>query len=231
MRISENIQVIREKISDIAGHCGRRPEEITLVAVTKTVGVDLIRQAIDAGIQEIGENRVQEAKIKFGELNQQVQWNLIGHLQTNKVKYAVDIFDLIQSVDRMEVAQEIQKRASGINKKQRVLIQVNTSAEGTKSGCQPEETENLVRSCSLLPNLQVEGLMTIGPLTEDREKIRASFQMLKKIFDDILKQEITNTNMRHLSMGMSQDYLMAIEEGSTMIRIGTAIFGERKSMN
>jgi PLP dependent protein len=229
MSISENIEVIREKIYETASRCNRHAEDITLLAVTKTVNVDLIRHAIDTGIQEIGENRVQEAKMKFGEINREVHWNLIGHLQTNKVKNAVEMFDLIQSVDRMEVAQEIQKRASGINKKQRILIQVNTSAEETKSGCLPEETESLVRDCSLLPNLQVEGLMTIGPLTDDIEKVRTSFQTLKGLFDNITRLQIRNVIMRHLSMGMSQDYPVAIEEGSTMIRIGTAIFGERQS--
>lgn len=228
MSVSENIQIIRNKIADTANRCGRRADEITLVAVTKTVNVNLIQQAIDAGIREIGENRVQEARMKLGEVNRKIQWNLIGHLQTNKVKYAVEMFDLIQSVDREEVALEIQKRAMGINKRQRVLIQVNTSAEETKSGCLPEETENLVRSCAQLSGLQVQGLMTIGPLTGDKEKVKASFQTLKRLFDNISELQIPNVTMRHLSMGMSQDYEMAIEEGSTMVRIGTAIFGERQ---
>ena len=200
MNLSENIRLIRDKITEVAVGCGRKPEEILLVAVTKTVGVDLIQMAIDAGIQDIGENRVQEAKAKFGEVNRKVNWHLIGHLQTNKVKHAVEIFDLIQSVDRIEVAQEIQKRAVAINKKQRILVQVNTSDEESKSGCQPEEADNLVKSISVLPNIQIEGLMTIGPLTNDSDKIRSSFQTLKKIFNRLSNMKLPNVIMKDLSI-------------------------------
>ena len=228
MSISDNIRIIRNNITRVASQCGREPADITLLAVTKTVSIDLIQIAVDTGIRDIGENRVQEARMKFSELARPVNWHLIGHLQTNKVKHAIPLFDLIHSVDRMDLVDEIQKRARTLNKIQRVLVQVNTSGEESKSGCQPEEAEDLVKSVSQFENLQIEGLMTIGPLSGDRDKIRSSFKCLNEIFKKIKNSHIPNVTMKHLSMGMSQDYELAIEEGSTLIRVGTAIFGQRQ---
>ena len=227
MDIAENLNNIKNLIKEAAEKSHRDPSEVQLVTVTKTVPVSRIQQAIDAGVTIIGENRVQEAKMKFEELNRDVEWHLIGHLQTNKVKIAVELFDLIHSVDREEVAQEIQRRAMALNKKQKVLIQVNTSGEASKSGCSPEEAEHLIRVISMMENIHIQGLMTIGPLTEDQESVRNSFHLLKTIFLQMKELNLKNVEMKHLSMGMSSDFQLAIEEGSTLVRIGSAIFGAR----
>jgi pyridoxal phosphate enzyme (YggS family) len=227
MDIAENLNQIKRLIKEAAEEVQRDPAEITLVAVTKTVPVGRIQEAVDAGAMIIGENRVQEARMKYDELNRQVEWHLIGHLQTNKVKTAVDLFDLIHSVDRIEVAKEIQRRAEALNKRQRILVQVNTSNEVTKSGCNPEEAEKLIHEIAVMENLHLEGLMTIGPLTDNQEAIQNSFRTLKGIFDRLRDKGLKNVEMKHLSMGMSSDFQMAIKEGSTMVRVGSAIFGAR----
>ena len=224
MNISENLKVIQDAINDALVRSGRKPGEVTLIAVTKTVELEPILEAIASGVTHIGENRVQEAKLKFDSIPSTVEKHFIGHLQTNKVKTAVELFDVIQSVDRLEVAQEIQTRAESLNKIQRVMIQVNTSGEASKFGCRPEETGDLTRAVASLPHLKIEGLMTIGPLNGDPV---GSFQSLKKWFDELKSAALPGVEMQHLSMGMSGDYPIAIQEGSTMIRIGTAIFGAR----
>lgn len=235
--IISNLTSIRERIAEAAIRCGRDPSEITLVAVTKMVPLEDILVAIKAGIKDIGENRIQEAKEKIHlikkhtescDINQNLKFHLVGYLQTNKVKVAVELFDLIHSVDRIAVAEEINKRASKLNKIQAVLVEVNTSGEATKAGVTPDKLLELVEKISIFPNLNVCGLMTIGPLTTEKDKIRASFRLLRNLAQKISDLKIPNVEMRFLSMGMSDDFEIAIEEGANMLRIGRAIFGERK---
>ena len=209
---------------------GRRLEDITLVAVSKTVPPARINEAIGAGIRIIGENKVQEAQQKFDKVDE-VNWHMVGHLQTNKVKYALKIFDLIQSVDTYHLAEEINKRAEKDGKKVPILIEVNTSGEESKYGCNPEEAEDLVLRVSQLPSVEVKGLMTIGLFSDNPALVRTCFVKLRRIFDSLSGQNIPNVKMEIISMGMSADFDLAIEEGSNMVRIGTAIFGPRRYEN
>ncbi|MFB0510121.1 MAG: YggS family pyridoxal phosphate-dependent enzyme [bacterium] len=226
--IVENLARIGERINSACARVNRKPEEISLVAVTKNVGVERIKEGIANGIKIIGENRVQEAKEKYPAIGSIVQWHMVGHLQTNKVKPALEIFSMIQSVDSVHLAQEIQKRASALNKKISVLIEVNTSGEETKYGINPEELISVINTIQAMPNLWIEGLMTIGPglAIENPEASRKSFQMLYELKNKVEAE--FSIKVSYLSMGMSSDFEIAIEEGSNMIRIGTAIFGKRK---
>ena len=216
MRISNSCQKVRRSI-----------DEITLVAVTKTVSIERIQAAIDVGITFIGENRVQEALDKYSVIGNKVQWHLIGHLQTNKVKKAVEIFSMIQSIDSLYLAAEVEKRANSMNKVIPVLIEVNTSEEDTKFGVKPGDLLGLIKDMLPFSHLNIAGLMTIGPglAIEDKEKSRPCFRMLYEL------RQRTETEfsikLPYLSMGMSSDFEVGIEEGSNMIRVGTAIFGER----
>lgn len=228
MSIAENIKIVKDKIGEYAFKSGRNPDEIILIAVTKNVSLESIREAIDLGITHIGENRVQEAKSKLPILERIVNRHMLGHLQSNKVKPALELFDMIQSVDQLELAQNIQKRANTISKIQPILIEINTSGESTKSGCSPLHILELIQQIYPLSNIKIQGLMTIGPLTDNKTKIRDSFRLLREIFEKCRQMDLPNLNMKYLSMGMSQDYDIAIEEGSNMLRIGTAIFGDRK---
>lgn len=198
-----------------------------MVAVTKTFPAEAIELAIAAGVGIIGENRVQEALEKYPRIGTRVEWHLIGHLQSNKAKRAVEIFSLIHSIDSVTLAGEVGRRAVQIGKNQEILLEVNTSGEPQKYGFRPEEVINVLKEIKDIEGLKVLGLMTVGPLTDDTVKVRGSFKMLKRLFDEIKAQDIPNIEMKHLSMGMSGDYRMAIEEGSTMIRVGSAIFGSR----
>ena len=199
-------------------------EPITLVAVTKNHGADLMREAIDWGINDIGENRIQEAAEKFSILNREVKKHLIGHLQTNKVKQAVKLFDLIHSVDSEHLATAIDKAASSAEKIQDILIQVNLAKEDSKSGVYKENLKNLIEKVDELKNLRLRGLMMIAPNYSDVEKCRPLFAEMRKIFDEI---KVNRQNFDFLSMGMTNDYRIAIEEGANVVRIGTAIFGAR----
>ncbi|MCS7228548.1 MAG: YggS family pyridoxal phosphate-dependent enzyme [Candidatus Kryptonium sp.] len=227
--IAENIYKIRQKIREVCQKVGRNPEEITIVAVTKTVPVDKIKEAINAGINDIGENRVQELLEKKSYIDiQNVRWHFVGHLQTNKVKYIVDFVHLIHSVDSLKLALEIEKRAKRINRIVDVLIEVNTSGEKTKYGVKPEETTELVKqiseSCEFV---RIKGLMTVAAYLPNPEDVRPMFKLLRQLSDEIKKLDLKNVEMKHLSMGMSNDYWIAVEEGATIVRIGTAIFGPR----
>lgn len=195
------------------------PSNVKLIAVTKTRTVDEIKQAIEAGITCIGENKVQEAKQKFPFLPK-VEKHMIGHLQTNKVRLAVELFDVIQSVDSVELAGEINKRCGAIGKVMPILLEVNIGSEESKQGVKPDDIKNLVREISKFKHVKIQGLMCIAPLLEP-EKTRPYFRKMKQIFDSI-------EGLKWLSMGMSNDYKVAIDEGSNMVRIGTAIFGERQ---
>lgn len=223
--IAENLQTLRNKIAEICSKVNRDPKDIKLIAVSKNFSVDEIKQAIQSGQMEFGENKAQELAAKFDIFGNQVVWHLIGHLQKNKVKYAVKTADYIHSVDSFSLAEEIQKYAEKLGKIQKILIQVKTSEEETKSGVtEKEEIKEIAKYCSKASNLNLIGLMTIAPLTEDKNLIRKSFNYLCK-----LKEELNSEGygLKELSMGMTSDHEIAIEEGATMLRIGSAIFGER----
>lgn len=222
-----NINQMKEDIKRVCHKCGRDPEEITLIAVTKTVDADRINHAVDCGIINLGENKVQEIVDKYDLVSKNVKWHLIGHLQTNKVKYIIDKVELIHSVDSMKLAEEINKRAEKNNLIKDVLVQINVAEEDTKFGIRIEEAVDFVKSISGFDNIRIMGLMTIAPYDIDPEKVRPVFRQLKEKFSELAQMNLSNTNMKYLSMGMSNDYGVAIEEGSNMIRIGTAIFGKR----
>lgn len=228
MNITRNLQEIRTRIRAAAERVDRNPEDITLVAVTKTQPVERIREAIAAGVTHMGENRVQEFEAKKPHLTDlDVTYHMIGHLQTNKVKTVVPDFHWIHSVDRVKLGREIQKHAEKLDRHVDVLIQVNTSGEDSKFGTTPKKTEALVRQIAEFPNIRIHGLMTIAAFLDDAEAVRPMFRQLKQLADRIRDLALPNVNMTHLSMGMTNDYEVAIEEGATMVRIGTAIFGAR----
>jgi pyridoxal phosphate enzyme (YggS family) len=221
--IAENIKLIKNRIEQAAKRAGRDPADIKLVAATKDVPADLIEEAVQAGITDIGENRVQEAEQKFDALKAvPVTWHMIGHLQTNKVKQAVEIFSVIQSVDSERLADEISGRA---RKRIDVMIEVNTSGEAAKFGISPDKAVQLARYIAGLKDLRLIGLMTVGPLTSDGSAARKSFRMLAGLFDQIKGLNLPAVELKYLSMGMSQDFETAIEEGSNLVRVGRAIFG------
>ena len=222
MLIAKNLQSVKERIGEAARRAGKDPAEIKLVAATKDVPAGLILEAIKAGLTDIGENRVQEARQKFDALKDQpVIWHMIGHLQTNKVKAALEIFSVIQSVDSERLADEISQRAQKIVE---VFIEVNTSGEESKFGILPEKAVQLAEHISGLKNLKLTGLMTVGPLTGDEKAVRESFRLLKNIFKRIKGLNLPSVELKYLSMGMSRDFETAIEEGSNLVRIGRAIF-------
>ena len=223
MTIAENLRTVRSRIEQAAKRSGRNPGDIKLVAATKDVPAGLIKEAVNAGLTDIGENRVQEAKQKFGALmDQPVTWHMIGHLQTNKVKAALEIFSVIQSVDSERLADEISQRAQKIVD---VFIEINTSGEESKFGIAPEKAARLAEHISGLKNLNLTGLMTVGPLAGDKTAVRISFRLLKSLFEEIKGLNLSGGELKYLSMGMSQDFETAIEEGSNLVRIGRAIFG------
>jgi len=228
LKIRNNLHKVRERIRIAAERCGRNPEDIMLVAVSKTVGPEAIETAIKENVINFGENRVQELVQKYDIFKGRCNWHLIGRLQTNKVKHVIDKVVLIHSLDRLELADEIQKRAQACNRIVNTLIQVNVSGEETKAGISPDEVYDFVRKVSTYPNIKVKGLMTIAPYTDDPETVRWIFRRLKNISVDIDRENIDNIDMQYLSMGMSHDFEVAIEEGANIVRIGTAIFGERQ---
>jgi pyridoxal phosphate enzyme (YggS family) len=228
--IRDNLEMCMERINRTAAKSGRNPSDITLVAVTKMVEVARINKAIEAGITHIGENKVQEARSKYGKISP-VNWHMIGHLQTNKVKYAVSIFDMIQSVDSLHLAQEIEKRCAGEQKVMPVLVEVNTSGEKSKYGCDPDSAPDLVSQLSIFNHIRVQGLMTIGLFSDDMKLVRPCFIRLRELSEKIGALNLPSVEMHILSMGMSSDFEVAVEEGSTMVRIGTAIFGPRNHDN
>ncbi|HBE73877.1 MAG TPA: YggS family pyridoxal phosphate-dependent enzyme [candidate division Zixibacteria bacterium] len=226
-RIRGNLDSVRQRIARAAEAAGRDPGEITLVAVTKTYPAETINEGIEAGITIIGENRVQEAAGKYPRIGQRAQWHLVGHLQSNKAKKAVEIFSLIHSIDSVKLAQEVGRRAAERGKVQGVLLEVNTSGEAQKQGVEPDRTLEVLGEAGEIKGIRVMGLMTVGPLTGEVTKIRKAFEKLRTIFEEAGGLGLANVEMRHLSMGMSGDFELAIAEGSNMVRIGTAIFGSR----
>ena len=219
MNIEQNIQNVERCIAGACERAGRSPDEVTLIAVTKTIGIPAIEAAFNAGIRNFGENRVQEAQPKIEQLaslRPSLIWHMVGHLQTNKAKTAMDIFDIIHSVDSLRLAETLSQRSQS---KLPVLIEVNVSGEATKSGFLLPEADEAVKRIGRLPNIEVEGLMTIAPWGSDAEEVRPIFRRLRQLGDAL--------GLRHLSMGMTDDFEVAIEEGATLVRIGRAIFGER----
>lgn len=225
--VAENLQAVEEKISAACQRAGRRREEVTLVAVSKTKPESMVTEAYNAGQRDFGENKVQELIRKRDSLPEDIRWHLIGHLQTNKVRTVVDKACLIHSVDSLHLAEAISKEAGKKNCTVSVLVEVNVAGEDTKFGTTPEDTIRLVEDIAALPNLKIEGLMTIAPFVDDPEENRPIFSKLKQLSVDIAAKNVNNVSMCVLSMGMTNDYEVAIEEGSTMIRVGTGIFGKR----
>ncbi len=221
--IRENLLRVRETIEETLNGVGRK-DPVTLVAVSKTVPVEKIRTAIEEGVNIIGENRVQEAIPKHAQIGADVTWHMVGHLQRNKVKQAIQIFQMVQSIDKVETVAEIEKRAI---QPLDVLIEINSSGETTKSGIHPKDLFSLVDDLMNFKKIRIRGLMTIGPFTFNEEEIRNAFILTRKSYEE-LKDKYKNLDITILSMGMTADYRIAIEEGSNMVRLGTAIFGERR---
>ncbi len=222
--IKDNVNRVLESISETAVKAGRNPEDITLVAVTKTVTADMARQVMESGVNTLGENRVQSLLEKYEVLKDEPQWHLIGHLQTNKVKYIADKVCMIHSVDSLKLAEEIDRNFKKINKTANILIQVNVSGEESKFGITPGDAFSLMEELSLLSSVKVSGLMTMAPLSATSDECRRYFYELNKLSKDIADRKIPGICMHHLSMGMSGDFREAIMEGATLVRVGSALF-------
>ena len=227
MSLSENLQEVQKNIDEAVKRCGRNRDDVTLIAVSKTKPVSMIQEVYDLGVRDFGENRVQEIMEKFDSLPNDIRWHLIGHLQTNKVKYIIDKVCLIHSVDSLKLAGEISREAMKHDLIADILIEVNVAGEESKFGVKPEDLEQLVRDVAKLPGICIKGLMTVAPYVVDSEENRQVFVKMKQLSVDISRKSIDNVCMDYLSMGMSGDYTVAVEEGSTMVRVGTSIFGER----
>jgi pyridoxal phosphate enzyme (YggS family) len=225
--LRDNLNAVEERIKAACIRAGRKREEVTLIAVSKTKPVSMIEELIELGVTSFGENKVQELTNKYEVLPKTLNWHLIGHLQTNKVKYIVDKVCLIHSVDSLKLAKEIQKEAKKKDVVCKILIEVNIANEETKFGVSYDEVLPLILEISKLSRVKVCGLMTIAPYVEKAEKNREHFRNLRQLYVDIKSKNIDNVSMDMLSMGMTGDYEIAIEEGATMIRVGTGIFGER----
>lgn len=228
--IKENLSAVEQNIQAACNRAGRLREEVTLIAVSKTKPVAMIEEVMAEGILDFGENKVQELTSKYEELPKELRWHLIGHLQTNKVKYVIDKAVLIHSVDSYKLAEQINKEAEKKGIICDILIEVNIADEDTKYGATADETCPLIMDIAKLNNLRVRGLMTIAPFVENPEKNREHFRNLRQLKVDIKMKNIDNVTMDVLSMGMTGDYEVAIEEGATMVRVGTGIFGERNYM-
>ena len=225
--VNTNLIEVEQNILKACQKSGRNREEITLIAVSKTKPISLLEEAYNAGIRNFGENKVQELCEKYECMEKDISWHMIGHLQTNKVKYLIGKTALIHSVDSYKLAAEIEKQAAKQNSIMNILIEVNIAKEETKFGLSEEEVMELVRKISNLPHIRIKGLMTVAPYVVDSEENRRFFRKIKQLSVDITNQNIDNVSMEILSMGMTGDYMVAIEEGATMVRVGTGIFGER----
>ena len=225
--IRERLEKVQNSISEAVKASGRDEKDVTLIAVSKTKPVEMIKEVYDAGIRDFGENKVQEIIDKYPKLPSDIRWHLIGHLQTNKVKYIIDKVCMIHRVDSLKLAQEISRQAIKHNVTADILIEVNVAGEDTKFGVKPEDTLSLCEEISTLANVRIKGLMTVAPFVDDPEENRAVFCTLRQLFVDIDAKNIDNVCMDCLSMGMSNDYTVAIEEGATFVRVGTSIFGQR----
>ncbi len=227
--IAANYRSVVERINEAAAKSGRGPGRVKLLAASKSQSASQIRAAIEAGIRLFGENYVQEARAKREEIRDPVEWHMIGHLQRNKVKMALDLFDLVQSLHSVELAKELDKEGRKRGKTVRAFVEVNLGGEENKSGVAKGEVVSLLREVGKLSHLKVEGLMVIPPFRENPEEVRPHFRTLRELQADLMALNIPNVDLRELSMGMTHDYPVAIEEGATLIRIGTAIFGPRSA--
>lgn len=225
--IEENIKQVEDNIAKACERANRDRSEVTLICVSKTKPASMVEEAYKTGQRNFGENKVQEINDKYPILPDDIKWHLIGHLQRNKVKYIINKVHLIHSVDSIRLAEQIQHEAEKADKVMNILVQVNVANEDTKFGLQVSETEDVVREIAKMPNVHICGLMTIAPFTDDPETNRVFFRKLKQLSVDIKTKNIDNVSMDCLSMGMTGDYQVAIEEGATLVRVGTGIFGER----
>ena len=229
--IQENIEEVKQRMRETCEGCGRNTEDVKLIAVSKTKPVSMLMEAYDCGCRDFGENKVQELVDKWEQMPKDIRWHMIGHLQRNKVKYIVDKVYLIHSVDSLRLAEEISKEAVKKGVTVSILIEVNVAQEETKFGTTCNEVCDLVKEIAKLPGILIKGLMTIAPYVENSEENRQYFEKLRQIYVDIIQKNIDNVYMEELSMGMTGDYVTAISEGATYVRIGTAIFGERLYVN
>ena len=225
--LKDNFETVEKNVADACARAGRDRSEVTLIAVSKTKPVDMLREVYDAGARDFGENKVQEICEKYDKLPSDIKWHMIGHLQRNKVKQVIDKAALIHSVDSYRLAQEISVQAQKKGLTIPILIEVNVAGEESKFGIAADDTIQLVEEIAELPNLRIQGLMTIAPFVEDAEDNRLYFRQIKELSVDIKNKNIDNVSMDILSMGMTGDYEVAIEEGATMVRVGTGIFGAR----
>lgn len=225
--LKEQLEQVKQNIQEACDKSGRKSGEVTLIAVSKTKPVAMLQEAYDLGVRVFGENKVQELVDKYEVLPKDIEWHMIGHLQTNKVKYIIDKVAMIHSVDSIKLAETIEKEAAKKNCIANILIEVNVAEEDSKFGLKVEEVIPFIKKISVFPHIRVKGLMTIAPFVENAEENRAVFADLRKLSVDIESKNIDNTNMSVLSMGMTNDYEVAVEEGATMVRVGTGIFGER----
>jgi pyridoxal phosphate enzyme (YggS family) len=227
--IKDNLARVREQVALAAEHAGRRTDDITLIAVSKTFPASIVQHAVDAGALDLGENRVQEAAAKSGEVKGEgLHWHLIGHLQSNKVKQAVSIFDVIHSIDSRSLVERVDRIAGELSRRPRVLVQVDLGHEETKTGADESELPEIIEALDLASNLNFRGLMTLPPFFDDAERTRSYFVRLRAILENLNKGREPERKLTELSMGMSHDFHVAIEEGATMVRVGTAIFGARE---
>jgi pyridoxal phosphate enzyme (YggS family) len=227
--IKENIDIILDRAEKSCAKSGRSFDDITVIAVSKTVDAEKAREAVEGGLDNLGENRVQELTEKYEKLKDfDIKWHMIGHLQKNKVKYIIGKAELIHSVESLDLAEEIDKRAKKLDLTARVLLELNIGEEESKFGIRAENSAEFARAMEKFENIKVMGLMTVAPFSDNPEDVRWVFRKMKELFNEISDMRLKNFEMRFLSMGMTNDFEIAIEEGSTMIRIGTAIFGARK---
>jgi pyridoxal phosphate enzyme (YggS family) len=225
--IAANCRVISDRIGAAAARSGRDPGAVKLLAASKSQSIERVRAAMAAGIRLFGENYVQEAQAKKAAAGSSVEWHMIGHLQRNKVKIAAELFDVIESLDSVELARALDREAAARKRTVRALVEVNLAGEASKSGIAKERVASLLDAIVSLQHLKIEGLMTVPPMSDDPESTRPYFRMLAELNRKLKRQEAANIHLKELSMGMSQDYEVAIEEGSTLVRIGTALFGPR----
>jgi PLP dependent protein len=225
--IAENLDEVRNRIDQACERAGRDPKEVTLIAVSKTKPLPMLEEAYAHGVRDFGENWVQEIQEKVPLLPEDIHWHMIGHLQRNKVKYIIDKVSLIHSVDSVRLAEEIEKQAEKHHVEKDILVEVNMAEEETKFGLKKDEVIQMVRECAKLPHVHIKGLMTIAPFVENPEDNRQYFKAIRELSVDISRENIDNVSMGILSMGMTGDFEVAVEEGATLVRVGTGIFGER----
>lgn len=224
--LAENITAIRDRVARAAGRAGRTPEDVLLLAVTKTIPPEVVREAYDAGLRHFGESRVQEAKAKIPQLPGDIHWHLVGHLQTNKARDAVELFEMIHSVDSLKIATELEKWADRASKRVPILLEINVAGESSKFGMRPEALLETAKQVAVSRRLELQGLMCVPPFLKEVENARPFFRKLRDLRTEV--EQALGVSLPHLSMGMSHDFEIAVEEGATIVRVGTSIFGERK---